>query len=176
LLGAQRLTAILDVERTRALRTFEQSLGLWPRSEFFLHHLADLRKTFLPPSAIQTFCPSWGCFSGRLGEGGDPGGGPGQWVNLGPRSDHRVCCRRTPFPPRPRPEGQPGADPGRVACGLPSAARLETCVTPAGSAPQEARFPGALPACRRQAPGYSIDPPRGSNLGAMGVKMSHYPI
>ena len=27
LLGAQRLTAMLDVERTRALRTFEQSLG-----------------------------------------------------------------------------------------------------------------------------------------------------
>jgi len=25
--GAQRLTAMLDVERTRALRTFEQSLG-----------------------------------------------------------------------------------------------------------------------------------------------------
>ncbi len=27
LLGAQRLTAMLDVERARALRTFEQSLG-----------------------------------------------------------------------------------------------------------------------------------------------------
>ncbi|MBZ5668180.1 MAG: hypothetical protein LAO04_00395 [Acidobacteriia bacterium] len=41
LLGAQRLTAMLDVERTRALRTVEQFLGLWPRSDVLLHYLAD---------------------------------------------------------------------------------------------------------------------------------------
>ena len=49
------------------------------------------------------------------------------------------------------------------------AARLERRVTPSGSAAQGGSPSGGV------APGYYMDPLRGSNLRAIGVKMSHYP-